>query len=169
MTRTIYNPETGIDCGWPRADDSDVQGLQPPLVVLDVVEQEPPDVPDGFRAERTRIYDLQAGQRIDGWELVELPPEPEPEPEPQWVQFADVVMDDPGVAAVVDNAPRRLSIALGVGLGQAAQGDAKTFGMAWTKALSAGLVTPELAAHVQGLAADYDLPGDFVAGLNPEI
>jgi hypothetical protein len=51
---------------------------------------------------------------------------------------------------------------LGVGLGQAAQGDAQTFSVAWASALSAGLVSPELATHVAELGATCDLPAEFL-------
>jgi hypothetical protein len=130
------------------------------------IRHDPPHDPATQYLRRCEPYLLE-GEVFDREVITRPPVKPAP-PEPRWVEFGDAVIDHPGVAAVVDGAPRRLAIALGVGLGQAAQGDAKTFAMAWVKALAAGLVTPELAAEVQTLAESFDLPEAFVAGLNPE-
>lgn len=61
-----------------------------------------------------------------------------------------------------------------VGLGQAAQGDPRTFLAAWAQAQGAALVPAELVSGVVALASAYDLPAAFVSGLqstptgNPE-
>ena len=93
---------------------------------------------------------------------------PEPEPEPQWVAFGAALAADAAVNALVaaarDNAPV-LHLMLGVGLGQAAQGDPQTFGAAWTAARGAGLVSAELIEHMQQVAARFSLPAEFIAGL----
>jgi hypothetical protein len=89
----------------------------------------------------------------------------------RWIEFGAAIVADPGVnqmiAAAAQNAPV-LHLMLGVGLGQAAQGDARTFSTAWTAATGVGLVSPELAAHVAALATTYDLPAEFVGALNPQ-
>jgi hypothetical protein len=54
---------------------------------------------------------------------------------------------------------------MGVGLGQAAQGDPTTFLAAWSDAMAAGLVSADLAARVQALAAEFDLPAGFIEPL----
>ena len=54
---------------------------------------------------------------------------------------------------------------LGVGLGQAAQGNPATFLAAWSDAVAAGLVSADLAAQMQTLATGFDLPAEFVEGL----
>lgn len=101
-------------------------------------------------------------------EAAEIPPAPVV---PRWQEFGAALAADAGVnqmiGATAANAPV-LHLMLGVGLGQAAQGDARTFSTAWTQATAAGLVNPDLAAHVQTLAGQFDLPSEFVAGLNPE-
>ena len=94
---------------------------------------------------------------------------PEPPPlEPQWVAFGAALATDPGVNALVaaarDNAPV-LHLMLGVGLGQAAQGDPRTFGAAWAAARGAGLVSPELITTMQATATDHNLPAEFIEGL----
>jgi hypothetical protein len=168
MTKLLYNPTTDTISRYPRADDEPVVGLDPSLVVLtEILPEQPSYDAETQYLEQTREINLEAGTLTRGWLIRDRPPvEPAP-PEPRWVEFGDAVIDHPGVAAVVDGAPRRLAIALGVGLGQAAQGDPKTFLAAWTAAMGAGLVTPDLAAHVAALATTYDLPAEFVAALNP--
>lgn len=91
-------------------------------------------------------------------------------PVPQWVQFGAALAADSSVNAMVAAAATSapvLHLMLGVGLGQAAQGDGKTFSAAWTAALQAGLVSDDLAAHVASIGNSFNLPADFLAGLNP--
>jgi hypothetical protein len=100
-------------------------------------------------------------------EPVGMPPAPV---EPQWVAFGAALGQDQSVNAFVGTIAQAapvLHLMVGVGLGQAAQGDAKTFLAAWGLGLAAGLVTAELATRVQTLAASYDLPAEFVAALMP--
>jgi len=59
-----------------------------------------------------------------------------------------------------------LHLMLGVGLGQAAQGDPATFLAAWGQARASGLVSPELVEQVVNLAGGFDLPVEFLAGLD---
>ena len=95
---------------------------------------------------------------------------PDDEAVPQWVAFASTLAGDPSVngmiAAAQSDAPV-LHLMLGVGLGQAAQGDTQTFLQAWGEGLAAGLISPELAAHVAALAEPFDLPTDFIEALSP--
>lgn len=116
--------------------------------------------------------DLRLGCRYEQnpetseWVLVEEPPAPPPVP--QWVAFGAALAADPDVNAMVATAATAapvLHLMLGVGLGQAAQGDAQTFSAAWANARSAGLVSAELAAHVADLGAGFDLPAAFLAQL----
>ena len=117
---------------------------------------------------------LQIGSRYEQdpqtqeWALIEGPP-PSP-PVPGWVQFGALLAADPGVNAMVATAATSapvLHLMLGVGLGQAAQGDAQTFSVAWSTAIASGLVSPALAAHVADLGATCSLPAEFLAQINP--
>lgn len=95
-------------------------------------------------------------------------PIPPPQPAPQWVQFAGALGADltvnQFVASLAQTAPV-LHLMIGVGMGQAAGGDFSTFLAAWTMGASLGLVTPELTAHVTGIAQTFNLPPEFIAGL----
>jgi hypothetical protein len=117
---------------------------------------------------------LQIGSRHEQdpetleWVMVEAPPPPPPVP--QWVQFGELLAADDAVNTMVATAASAapvLHLMLGVGLGQAAQGDPKTFLAAWSTALASGLATPTLAAHVVDLGTSCDLPAEFLAQLNP--
>ena len=103
----------------------------------------------------------------DAWTLI---PESEPEPpaEPRWVQFGAELATDTAVNTMIATAASTapvLHLMLGVGLGQAAQGDPQTFSVAWANARAVGLVSAELAAHVATVGAGYDLPAEFLAQL----
>jgi len=91
-------------------------------------------------------------------------------PEPRWVDFGAATMAMPEInvmlGAVLAAAPG-LYGGLIVGLQQASQGDSRVFLTSWQSAYAMGLVNSELIATVQQLAADYDLPADFVSGLLP--
>ena len=113
---------------------------------------------------------------VDGWTWFETTEAAEAEfglngaSNARWQEFAAVLSSDQSVnqmiAAALQAAPV-LGLMLGVGLGQAAEGNPGTFSTAWGLALAGGLVTPQLAAYVQGLTTGYDLPASFVAMLNP--
>jgi hypothetical protein len=54
-----------------------------------------------------------------------------------------------------------------VGLGKASEGDSRVFLNAWTTSYAMGLLSAELIATVQQLAAEYDLPETFIEALEP--
>lgn len=95
---------------------------------------------------------------------------PTPPPVPQWVAFGGALAADPSINTLVTTAASAapvLHLMLGVGLGQAAQGDSQTFLAAWGQAVAGGLATPELVAAIQAMATTYDLPAEFIAALAP--
>ena len=169
MPRILYNPDTAALTRWPREDDDDVVGLQPPVVMLWIEQAEPPTDYDPaiYRLEPTQDVDLDALVLSKGWELVELPPVVVP-PTPHWVQFAQALAGSDEIKSLLwamESINPVLRDMMSVGLGQAAQGDATTFLAAWRQAVAAGLVSPELAAQMAALAGGFDLPAEFVEGL----
>lgn len=171
MPRILYNPETATLITWPRQDDEDVVGLEPPVVMLWIEQAEAPTDydPELYGLAPTQDVDLDALVLRRGWELVELPPPPPVVPAPRWVQFAEQLATDAAVNGLVATCAATapvLHLMLGVGLGQAAQGDPATFLAAWGQAVATGLVAPELAAQVAALAGGFDLPAEFVEGLS---
>ena len=168
MPRILYNPESDLLIRWPRQDDEDVVGLQPPTVML-TVEQEPqPDYdPAVYGLQPTQEVDLDALVLRKRWALVELPPAVVA-PVPRWVQFAQALAGSDEIKALLWTAEAVnpvLREMLGVGLGQAAQGNPATFLAAWSDAVAAGVVSADLAAQMQTLATGFDLPAEFVEGL----
>jgi hypothetical protein len=111
------------------------------------------------------------GQWLQQWQIVELS---EAEREayyrathpPRWIEFSDALPPevDQLLAAAQAVSPR-LALALGVGLGKAADGDSRVFLSAWQTARGVGLIPPEMVQGLQVLAVHFDLPADFVAGL----
>jgi len=101
---------------------------------------------------------------------VAKPEPPAPEIVPQWVAFGAVLLADPAVnqmlGAALSAAPA-VAMSISVGLGKAADGDSQVFMMSWAGAHGLGLISPELIAHVQSLAAAYDLPAELITGLAP--
>jgi hypothetical protein len=145
-----------------------LQTLDPPIYVYAV---EPTERPAHDRTQQTlkQVHPVLAdGVWQQRWEVVDLPPAPPQDPEPQWVAFGAALAADAGVNALVaaarDNAPV-LHLMLGVGLGQAAQGDPQTFSAAWATARQTGLASPELIEQMQVTAATFNLPAEFIEGL----
>lgn len=170
MPRILYNPESGTLIRWPRQDDDDVVGLQPPTVMLWIEQAEPPTGydPAVYGLQPTQDVDLDALVLRRGWELVELPPVVVP-PTPRWVQFALSLAGSDEIKSLlwaIEAVNPVLRDMMGVGLGQAAQGDPATFLAAWRDAVAAGLVSAELAAQMRALAGGFDLPAEFVEGLS---
>jgi len=95
---------------------------------------------------------------------------PEPPAPAQWVAFGAVLLADPAVnqmlGAALSAAPA-VAMSISVGLGKAADGDSQVFMMSWAGAHSLGLISPELITSIQSMAAAYDLPAEFIAGLAP--
>jgi hypothetical protein len=111
------------------------------------------------------------GQWLQQWELVELS-EAEREAHyrqthpPRWIEFWAALPDEvDALLAAARAASPRLELGLGVGLGKAADGDSRVFLSAWQQAKSLGLIPSELVAGVQALAVSFDLPAEFVGGL----
>lgn len=111
------------------------------------------------------------GQWLQQWELVELTEAEQAAyyratHPPQWIEFNDALpVDVDGLLAAAQAVSPRLALALGVGLGKAADGDSRVFLGAWQTCRGIGLVSPELVAGLQVLATQFDLPPEFVAGL----
>jgi hypothetical protein len=111
------------------------------------------------------------GQWLQQWELVELT---DAEREayyrathpPRWIEFNNALpVEVDQLLATAQAASPRLALALGVGLGKAADGDSRVFLSAWQTARGLGLIPPELVQGLQDLATHFDLPAEFVAGL----
>ncbi len=96
---------------------------------------------------------------------------PAPEPStPRWVEFGLALGGNPGVNqwyhALFTPQTAILHGMIAVGLGQAAKGDPQTFLGGWAQCRAAGLVPTELLASVVAMAADYDLPAEFISTLS---
>jgi hypothetical protein len=168
--KILRNKETGALIPYPRNDDLPVIGLDPIFEEMWLVEMQLPALTPQQTAERFVEVDEEAKTITRGWRITHLPEPPPPPHVPQWVAFGGALGGDEAVnqfvGTLVQQAPV-LHLMVGVGLGQAAQGDPQTFLAAWGMGLQAGLITPELAVHVQELAAPFNLPDDFVAALAP--
>ena len=86
----------------------------------------------------------------------------------QWVAFGAAIAGDAVVNALVATAAQAapvLHLMLGVGLGQAAQGDPQTFLAAWSAASAANLLTEELVDSLVAMGETYDLPESFLTAI----
>ena len=118
--------------------------------------------------------------KVNDW--AEQPPAPSPDAvwgngqweipvagsNPRWVEFSAAIMALPAInvmlGAVLQAAPG-LYGGLVVGLQQASEGDSRVFLNSWHAAIAVALVSEELITMVQGLAAEYDLPQEFIDAL----
>jgi hypothetical protein len=111
------------------------------------------------------------GQWLQQWELVELSQAEQQAyyratHPPRWIEFSDALpVEVDGLLAAAQAVSPRLALALGVGLGKAADGDSRVFLSAWQTARGLGLISAELVTGLQVLATQYDLPAEFIAGL----
>ena len=96
------------------------------------------------------------------WEI------PEPVIVPRWVDFSAAIMAMPAInvmlGAVLQAAPG-LYGGLVVGLQNASEGDSRVFLNSWTASYAVGLLSAELIGTMQELAAEYDLPQEFIDAL----
>ena len=122
----------------------------------------------GYVAYTEPAYDAATEQLLwvnGGYVIEALPP---PIPTPRWVDFSAIVMSLPAInimlGAVLQAAPG-LAGGMWVGLDKASEGDSRVFLNAWTTSYAMGLLSAELIATVQQLAAEYDLPEAFIEAL----
>lgn len=152
---------------WPDTSFSDTGPTEDFLADANAVgiRSDLPHDPETEYLQRVEPY-LQNGIVWDR-QAVARPAAP---PVPQWVAFGGALAADPSINALVATAAAAapvLHLMLGVGLGQAAQGDSQTFLAAWGQAVAGGLATPELVTAIQAMATSYDLPPEFIAALDP--
>jgi hypothetical protein len=70
--KLIYNTETNLLQPWPRADDGPVEGLEPHLVEMTVVETETPEIDDATqRLEFQRTINVEARTVTQGMVAVD--------------------------------------------------------------------------------------------------
>jgi len=139
--------------------------------VFRVVPQEQPEFdPAVERVQEVAPIETD-GQWLQQWDVIELTPEERESyfranNPPRWIEFWSALPDEVDELLEAAGAvKKRLEHGLSVGLGQAAQGDSRVFLGSWQQAKSLGLIPPELVDGVQGLAVAFDLPADFVGGL----
>ena len=96
-----------------------------------------------------------------------IPPAPAA-PIPRWVEFSTTVMSDPSanamLGALLQNVPG-LYGGLTVGLQQASVGDTRAFLHAWNVARNRRFISDDLASAIAAMAANCDLPSEFVSAL----
>ena len=121
------------------------------------LEQRPPVEVDGVLTQQWEVVELTEAER-EAYYRATHPP--------RWIEFSDAlpVEVDQLLAAAQAVSPR-LALALGVGLGKAADGDSRVFLGAWQTARGLGMIPSELVQGLQELATQFDLPPEFVAGL----
>ena len=107
---------------------------------------------------------------VDGaYVISDLPPPP---PQARWQEFQAALAINPAVnqmlGQILSAGLHALYGSLFVGMGQAGQGSAVTFGIAWGQAAQLGFVTPELAATLLQLATASDLPESVIQALSPQ-
>jgi hypothetical protein len=125
----------------------------------------------GFTGPYTEPSYDPATEQLDWADgIYSVTPLPPPPPQPRWVEFGTALGSDAQVnqfiASLAQAAPV-LHLMVGVGMGQAAQGDSQTFLAAWAMGTAQELITPELAAHVAELAEQHNLPTEFALALVP--
>ena len=107
-----------------------------------------------------------------GWTITEPPivEEVPPPVVPRWVDFSAVIMALPAInimlGAVLQAAPG-LYGGLVVGLQNASEGDSRVFLNSWTASYAMGLLSAELIGSTQSIAAEFDLPQEFINALAP--
>jgi hypothetical protein len=162
----LFDTETSLVRGYPRADDKPVQGLDPRYIVLRVVREPAPEPVPGQRARETRTVDLDAGEWRWGWALEDVPPAP---PEPDWGTFKRALLEHPAINAVLAGgvtpaAAAAMSLPATL-LATAGGDDPGDFRAAWLSLRRRGLISPELLQEVRALAIGLHLPEEFVAAL----
>ena len=75
---------------YPRKDNQPVSGLTDRYLVLSIVREEQPEIPEGWSIRETRQVNLETLIWNHGWELIE-PPAPPP-PQPNYFDFYQALL-----------------------------------------------------------------------------
>lgn len=139
--------------------DEVVTLVEPPPVnpATHRLQQRPPVEVGGVLTQQWEIVELTEAERQAYYRATHPP---------RWIEFSDALPAevDQLLAAAQAVSPR-LALALGVGLGKAADGDSRVFLGAWQTARGLDLIPAEIVQGLQLLATQYDLPAEFVVGL----
>jgi hypothetical protein len=104
---------------------------------------------------------------IDGkYSISSLPPLV---PDPQWINFSIALANDISVKQLLVtlmNSEPALYLMIGVGMGQASKGEFDTFLLAWKTGIELKIITQEMIEHVTVMSEKFNLPKDFIVGLN---
>lgn len=95
----LYDTITEKVLSYPRGDDEPVVGLDPRYLVLRIVKEDKPEVPEGWGIRQQFTVDLAAGEWRHGWELIEPPPPVEPGPD--YVGFYSALLSSATYQAVL--------------------------------------------------------------------
>ena len=161
-----YNPAMSTEVD-PETGAVVINQLSRYIVCREVVEPQPEYDRKTQWLTSTTTVDEGLALIIRGWAVEPRPAKP---PVPQWIDFGNAVMALPEVNQMLGQAITAAPALYGgitVGLGKAADGDARVFVGSWQAAFAAGLVSQELITTMQSLASTHDLPADFIAALSP--
>lgn len=178
------NPRLSLSAELPDRELASLATLDPPVLVVRPVPTSRPEYdPATEKVVEVRPVEVDGIWR-QAWEVLPLTQEEldaiyQSQHPPEWVGFYAALNADPQIGVAVEQVLRDLLPpspaanlrALGglyVGLGQAASGgDSRVFLQTWQLAAAGGLLTPEIIAGVQAMATAFNLPAEFIAGLQP--
>jgi hypothetical protein len=167
MTKLLYNTITTQLLAYPRQDDEPLVGLDPAMVVLELVEQAAPaHNPATHQLEQTDTIDLDTHTVQREWIAKPLPAQTLIEA--NFIGFYEAISTDPGVNSMLGSVLAAVPALYGgliVGLSRVSEGDTRLFLAAWSNVKALFPLQAELVDSLQAAATAYHLPPDFIAGL----
>jgi hypothetical protein len=147
--------------------------LNPPLIIVRPVPTEPPPHDPNSQWVQESLPAWSDGAWRQAWTVHDLPP---PEPVSDWAGFGAWLGDEPAAAEAIATA--RLSVSpqgepatswyLPQAIMTARLGNITEFAMAWTRFRQASHMSPEVLAAIVAKAAEFNLPAEFIAALQPQ-
>ena len=166
----LYALPSGPPRPYPRQDDEPVVGLDTAVFAVLRVQQDPEPEHNSsteyLAPQEIITLGEPEGLLLRTWQVLPIPPAPE---QARWVEFGAAVQASTAIKQLMLAAFQQqeipLAMGLGVGLGKAADGDARAFLSSWSMARGLGLIPDELLTGIASLAQQYQLPADFIAAL----
>lgn len=184
MTLALYNIQSGQILSFPRSDDQIPIGLDRTKFYVLAVNKlpQPEPEPGGYTSPADPVVEITdpASQGINGtvtygW-ILHAPPPP-PGPESKWLDFVTWLYAEPMMMTAMDAA--RLSThpqgepattALPAALQEARlQQNYPAFALTWGQFVLASGLPPQALAPIVAKAAEFNLPAEFIAALQPQI
>lgn len=156
MNKLLYSQSTQQVYGYNRLDGEDPVGLDPDILVLTMVDVDPPEITENQSLSSTYVADVDSLEARQVWTVVDNPPAP------NWPAFNGALLTNPTFVAYQQSVGHPAASAVLDAYALVAKDGVGAFTLVFNLFCQLGSVTAEHRGEWADTAASLDLPADFV-------